>query len=324
MLFGNFGETHFTVMCHALQPLFSNPPRTRSFYPNRSSTYLRAAFFSLLVLSLLPGVSQASNLWKEQEIARDIKNVVNEKEMIWLDIGKRQPSLALYLPSKQIEVRGGLILLHDFGHHPNWPRVINPLRQILTDDGWHTLSVQTPIPDELWNFTQPADIYKETGERITAATQWLKQRGIANIVILAQGKAAALAARFASENSDNYRAVVVVSLENDESQSDWRNSITSLEQLFLPVLDIFAEFDERTVNKYAPHRVIAARQAGERQKSSPPIPHSQRVRELAQNKTNNLWYRQIEIKTAHIGFPKTTAQLTKQIRGWLRHYARSP
>jgi len=52
------------------------------------------------------------------------------------------------LPQGKV-VRGGVLLLHDSGQHPDWPTFIGPARLMLAADGWHTLSIAlSPVRPE--------------------------------------------------------------------------------------------------------------------------------------------------------------------------------
>ncbi len=56
------------------------------------------------------------------------------------------PVLGLALVPQGKVVRGGVLLLHDSGQHPDWPAFPGPARQALAGDGWHTLSIAlTPV-----------------------------------------------------------------------------------------------------------------------------------------------------------------------------------
>lgn len=54
--------------------------------------------------------------------------------------------LALWKPANSATPSGLVILLPGEGEHPDWPRVVGPLRSKLADAGWHTLSLSLPDP----------------------------------------------------------------------------------------------------------------------------------------------------------------------------------
>jgi hypothetical protein len=70
----------------------------------------------------------------------------------WLDV--RYPGLeqtvqvlALELLPHTAQAQGAVLILHAPGQHPDWPTLVSPLRRVLPEDGWHTLSIGMPAPD---------------------------------------------------------------------------------------------------------------------------------------------------------------------------------
>jgi len=54
--------------------------------------------------------------------------------------------LALWKPANSPTPSGLVILVPGEGEHPDWPRVVGPLRSKLADAGWHTLALSLPDP----------------------------------------------------------------------------------------------------------------------------------------------------------------------------------
>lgn len=57
-------------------------------------------------------------------------------------------TIALYHPQNRPEARGGILLFHNEGSHADWATHMRPLRLSLSDQGWHTLSLQLPPPPQ--------------------------------------------------------------------------------------------------------------------------------------------------------------------------------
>ncbi|MDH5546361.1 MAG: alpha/beta hydrolase family protein [Gammaproteobacteria bacterium] len=311
-------RTHFTAIRLYLQLLFR---QTRCLLPVSFSD-VRVYLLVPTLLCAQPGFS--SNLWEEQQIWQEIENSVPKSQIVKLDAGKRYPVLGLYIASSLNEADGGVLILHDFGHHPNWPRVSRPLREQLPDSGWHTLAIQMPIPDPMWNFDNPADVLKESVARIESAISFMQQRNIEPLAIIAHGQSAAVVTQYLAETPQHpFKALVAISLPHQEQSEDWHNIKKNLVNLQLPMLDIYAERDYTSVTDHAHMRLVAARVAGKNLKlGPPPIAHSSKVQELAKNKTSNLWFRQIMLPGAFPDFPYNTDELVKAIRGWLSVYSR--
>ncbi|MFD2231188.1 DUF3530 family protein [Alkalimarinus sediminis] len=95
-----------------------------------------------------------------------------KKQLIWLDSSEGGQSgatsfLALELYENTAESQGAVLLVHGAEQHPNWPQVIKPLRMILPDDGWYTLSIMLP-----YEYYQPApgrDLQAKQNESVMAS-----------------------------------------------------------------------------------------------------------------------------------------------------------
>ncbi|MGB0466686.1 MAG: DUF3530 family protein [Pontibacterium sp.] len=73
------------------------------------------------------------------------KSAQPETEVIWLETAEDR-TLALFHPQSQAELSGGVIIFPNEGTHADWPDSPRPLRLHLSDQGWHTLSIQLPAP----------------------------------------------------------------------------------------------------------------------------------------------------------------------------------
>ncbi len=66
----------------------------------------------------------------------------------WLSVSYRPDLkvqvLALEILPRTATPQGAVLLLHDQGQHPDWPALLSPLRKVLPDDGWYTLSISMP------------------------------------------------------------------------------------------------------------------------------------------------------------------------------------
>ncbi len=79
----------------------------------------------------------ASDLPKERRWADQIVDSVMVGDVVWLRTGDHR-FLGLYTPATTFRTRGGVILMHGTGVHPNWRDVIFPLRTELPERGWAT------------------------------------------------------------------------------------------------------------------------------------------------------------------------------------------
>jgi dienelactone hydrolase len=104
--------------------------------------------------------------------------------------------LGLYAEPDNAKPRGAVILLHGIGVHPAWPEVIQPLRTRLVDKGWATLSLQMPVLANGAEDAEYAPLFAEVPYRIQAGVDFLKARGIHNIVLAGHSMGTVMASRY--------------------------------------------------------------------------------------------------------------------------------
>ncbi len=94
----------------------------------------------------IPRTTPDVDMSRLKVLAKDL----GETELLWLNgqVGDPSAVMALYLPANHVRVRGGVLLVHDIGQHPDWPQGVGELRKSLTDIGWHTLSLGVQYTDD--------------------------------------------------------------------------------------------------------------------------------------------------------------------------------
>ncbi len=218
-------------------------------------------------------------------------------DMVWLEAGEEGetfPALMTY-PRFGKEEHRAVILVHGMGGHPDWPDVISPLRAFMYENGYPTLSLQMPI---LSQTTPPADY----GETIPAAIQrigrgilFLKENGYTGVYIVGYGfGAATVAAYITDKDSSGVNAFVAISILAQKFLNPRPDIYRYLQSISIPVLDIFAEYDLKSIVETASARRKAA----------------------GKNKSSR--YSQIEVTGARQSYSKSTDRLTAYIADWLR------
>lgn len=193
-------------------------------------------------------------------------------------------ALALYLPPESEPKRGGAVLLHDLGGHPDWPEVVAPLRRQLPRDGWATLAVQMPLPGS----GGVAPLLREAVPRVEAAVAELRKRGHKPVVLVGHGTGAAMAAAYLREQAQPpIAAGVVISLGVPGRDGAALDPAAILEGSGLPLLEIHGS--------EAPSYVLDS------------------VRALDGKRVTRL----TTLGTGH-GFDGAEAVLVGRVRGWLR------
>ena len=256
------------------------------------STFIVLTLFSTLFLPLIPD-SHASDIRKEQRMAEQLTEQLVIGEAVNITAGSLS-FFALYTPAEGKTQRGGVILLHGQGAHPDWPDVISPLRRDLPDSGWATLAIQLPVWPNGTNFTDYLPLFPAANVRIDAAVRYLQKQGLLNITLVGHSLGAAMGAHYLAQQppgSDAIRAFVGVGMGS--APGTVAHTPDALAKINIPVLDLYGFQDLDNVLNSAKARAQAAQKA------------------------NNTAYRQIKVTGADHFFRALEATLTKRIAGWL-------
>ncbi len=283
-----------------------------------------AVLFSLIVL-FSPSLGGAASAPKSQEAAwqQALLKSTAPNEIKWLN-SSDEKFIALYRNDTRGTQRGGLILLHEMGGHPDWPEVISPLRNSLPQHGWFTLSIQLPAFESDALISDYASSMSSATQRIQAAIAHFRALEINNIILLGYGLGATMAASFLATNEGHgVIAFVAVSILSDDTSETWLNSPKSIEKLKLPMLDIYGSNDLNNVVGYAGKRAHAARRSESNtvKKAQPNISEKPSFANAAASKaTPSFAYRKIQITGARHSFNGQQRRLNKRITGWLKQY----
>lgn len=188
--------------------------------------------------------------WVEQTIDQ-----IFDGEPLFLDLPDHR-FFAIYTEA-QTESGNGLIILHGTGFHPDYEQVVSPLRVALTTTGWHTLSIQLPLLDSQADYNDYVSVYPQVPPRLDAATQYLKNKGITNIGIVAHSQGATMAAYYVAHYANDITSLVLVGMSAQHTDKTI-NSAESLKRISIPVLDIYGSKDFPAVLQTANLRYNAA------------------------------------------------------------------
>jgi pimeloyl-ACP methyl ester carboxylesterase len=258
----------------------------------------RITVFALLTALLgLALPAMASDILKERRWAEQISDGLLVGEAVNLTAGK-DSFLALYTPAGGNERRGGVLLLHGLGAHPDWPDVIAPLRQELPDAGWATLSLQLPILPNDAKFEEYLPLFPAADARISAGIRYLQQQGVTTIALVGHSLGAAMGAHFLADKAAGSEMVhAFVGIGMNSHPGSVAHTPDALAKISLPVLDLYGAQDLLGVLASAKARARAAQQA------------------------NNSAYRQVEIPGADHFFRHLDDTLVKRVASWLTHTA---
>ncbi len=198
----------------------------------------------------------ASDIAKEQRWAEQIEAGLFEGKMLWLDAAG-QRFLSILTPATG-EPRGGVLLMHGIGVHPDWPTVINPLRIGLAAQGWTTLSLQMPILGNERLARDYVSLLAEVPARIETGVATLESLGLEPIVAVAHSMGSAMTSHYLAHHAaSGIEAFVGIGMGADRPYPELDNAV-SLRALALPVLDLYGEHDLESVVTTAQARAAAA------------------------------------------------------------------
>lgn len=252
-------------------------------------------YLSVLLIGLIVFAAGAggSDLVREGRIARGLTEELVVGEPFTLKAGDLE-FFVIHTAAETPEVRGGVILLHGRGAHPDWLDVIQPLRVELPKSGWETLSLQLPLAgtdSDAWAYEQ---LIPEAMPRIAATVEFLRQRKIRNIVLVGHSLGARMGVHYLASGQvpKEIRAMVTVGLHfgPEGSQVDTAGELAKVE---LPLLDLYGSRDLDRVLSGVPARAAAARKAENRQ------------------------YRQSEVAGANHLFQGMDQTLVARVRAWV-------
>jgi pimeloyl-ACP methyl ester carboxylesterase len=203
--------------------------------------------------------------------------------------------LALYAEPTTEQSKGAVILIHGRGAHPAWPDVIEPLRMQLPDYGWHTLSLQMPV---LKNEAEDKDyppLFPEVPARVQAGVDFLKSKGIRNIVISGHSTGAVMASYYLATIKDPaVKVFAIVSGGFGVPKDTYMDSMENFKKLKnVDILDIYGSEDRKMVLKVVSKRkMVGPKLFGSR-------------------------YHDIKIEGAGHFYRERTDQLLNQLKSWL-------
>lgn len=233
-----------------------------------SQNILKTLFF--LAVTLFMTASQAADFEREQRIASQIVDAIMDGDPIDLS-DNGHDFLAIHMESESDEAKGGAIILHGRGLHPDWESVVQPLRTLLPEHGWHTLAVQMPVLHKQAKYYDYEPLFPEAQPRIEAAIRYLKEQGVEKIVLIAHSCGAHMAMHRVRQISDNgLDAYVGIGMGATDLGQKMRQPFP-LDKMTVPVLDIYGENDFPAVLRMAPQRLAMIQKAGNPQSAQQQI-----------------------------------------------------
>ena len=196
---------------------------------------------------------------RERRISDEIRDAILEGEIFYLNDGSRN---FMSIQTDADERRGGALILHGRGFHPDWEDTVNPLRTGLAENGWTTLSLQMPVLAKDAKYNDYVPLFAEAGKRIQAGIRHLKQQGISPITIVAHSCGAHMAMQWIRDNGDADIAAYVGLGMGATDAGQQMTEPFPLDKMQIPVFDVYGENDFPAVLKMAPERWTQITTAG--------------------------------------------------------------
>lgn len=165
----------------------------------RSLLYGALAFASCLWAAGPAGGAGVADYEREERWAQEVVPSIVVGDAVWLSTSSRPRVLAI-VTEPAAPLKGGVVVVHGLGVHPDWG-LIGGLRIGLADSGYVTLAVQMPVlaagaARDDYPATMP-----EAVERLTAAIDHLRRKGVAKIAIVSHSMGASMANAFLARNA---------------------------------------------------------------------------------------------------------------------------
>lgn len=218
--------------------------------------------FVLLALVLPATAATTSDYAKEKRWADQIVPNLFVGQAVYLNDNGHK-FLTIYTEPTTTNVKGGAIIMHGVGVHPNWTDVVYPLRTQLPDHGWYTLSLQMPVLPNNAKTEDYSPLIPEASGRIAAGVAYLKSKGIKNIVLVCHSLGCTMGAYYLAHNpSPDIHAFVAVGMSVIPFKDKSRVVTSSLEKITIPVFDFGGLQDAEQTPAAQKARVDAAKKAG--------------------------------------------------------------
>ncbi len=224
-------------------------------------------------LSYAKAVAVKPDLEREKRMAAEVEDAVLDGDVIYLKDGDHQ-FMAIDTEAES-KTKGAVIILHGRGFHPNWQDTVFPLRTQLPAHGWRTLSLQMPVLEKSAKYYDYLPLFPLAEPRIDAGIQYLKAKGIDNIILFAHSCGAHMAMEWIRGRKgrvdDKIRAFIGAGMGATDYKQPMEEPFP-LAELTIPVLDIYGEKEYPAVLRMAPGRLAMIKKAGNKKSRQVVIP----------------------------------------------------
>jgi hypothetical protein len=217
------------------------------------------SFVLLMIFFAPPVLAGEPDFAREGRLADEIVDLIFDGDPEWLEADGRE-FLSIFTEADDADI--GVIILHGRGFHPDWADTVNPLRVGLAENGYTTLSLQMPVLEKDAKYYDYVPIFSYAHPRIDAGIKFLHTNGYKKIVLLAHSCGVHMAMSWLRENGDGQiDAFIGLGMGATDYKQPMQQSFP-LDQLSVPVLDLYGEGEYPAVIGMAPARMLAIEVAG--------------------------------------------------------------
>ena len=189
----------------------------------------------LLILSLISGLASAQtdpDYAKESRWASFVEDGLMDGEVVWIKNGDRE--FLTILTESESDSNKVAIVMHGLGVHPDWTGVIQPLRVSLTEQGYHTLSIQLPVLANGIPGNEYKPLWGDADKRIKASIEYVKSLGKSPDLLLAHSYGTRMARHYLAGNPDHpFKKFIAIGM----------GDASGLSAINIPTLDLYGTED---------------------------------------------------------------------------------
>ena len=209
-------------------------------------------FTTLLLFCCLGTNLQAFDLEREKRLEEQTLAALFTGEPLYLSAAEHE-FLALETQAEG-ESKGAVILLHGRGYSPDSQIVVGPVREALSEQGWHSLSLQMPVLEKGAKYYDYINVFPDARLRISAALAHLQASNISPVVIIAHSCGVHMSMDWIRHNGDDaIDAYVGLGMGATDYQQPMKQPFP-FKKMTVPILDVFGDADYPAVVTKADER----------------------------------------------------------------------
>ena len=191
-------------------------------------------FFILITITNFAWAQVVPDYAKEARWSSFIEDGLMDGDVVWIKNADRE--FLSILTDSESESNKFAIVMHGLGVHPDWTGVIQPLRLSLTEQGYHTLSIQLPVLANGADGKQYDALNEDSDKRIQAAIDYIKSMGKSADLLVAHSRGTTMATHYLAGHLQHpFKKFVAVGMNG--------GSTPYLSDITIPILDLYGTED---------------------------------------------------------------------------------